>query len=161
MLSAYDALPAGAPESVTWSVRARLKGKDTVVHARDHALSFSRPVSFLPKGDSAPSALDGLLAALAGELVSGFMAIAQRRQLVIDACEAQVVASLENPLVAAGVIGEEGSPGLGKLTATLYVATPDSEDDVKSALDAALVRGPVYATLARACPTNITLKITL
>ncbi|MGC4047295.1 MAG: OsmC family protein [Armatimonas sp.] len=161
MLSAYDTLPAGAPESVTWSVRARLKGKDTVVHARDHTLSFSRPVSFLPKGDSAPSALEGLLAALAGELVSGFMAVANRQQLTVDACEVQVVASLENPLVAAGVIGEEGSPALGKLAATLYVATPDAEGDIRAALDTALTRGPVYATLARACPTSITLKITL
>jgi OsmC-like protein len=162
MLSGYDAHPAGAPDAVQWSARARLTRQGTaLVYARDHALTLSCPVSFKPAGDAAPSALDTLLCALAGELVTGLTRRASRRGLTLDACEALVSCSLENPLVAAGVVGEEGSPALAALTVTLFVATPDPETTLQKALAETLAAAPVYTTLRRACPITLTLKLTL
>src|SRR5687768_11158415 len=108
MLSAYDAHPSGALEGVQWSARVRLTpGHDAVAVAylRDHTLRISSPVSFKPSGDAAPSALETLLAALGAELATGFASRARRSGLILDALEVTVSAYLENPLVAAGVIG--------------------------------------------------------
>lgn len=161
VLSGYDAHPAGAPEAVQWSARVRLTRSGTALaYARDHSLTLSCPVSFKPSGDPAPSALDTLLCALGGELVTGLAKRTTRLGLVLDACEALVSCSLENPLLAAGVIGEVGSPALAALSVTLFVASPDSEDALQKALQEALIAAPVYATLARACPINLSLKVT-
>ena len=162
MLSGYDAHPVGAPDAMQWSARVRLvpDGR-ALAYARDHTLTLANPLSFKPSGDSAPSALDTLLCALGGELVTGLARCAVRRGLLLDACEVVVSGSLENPLVAAGVIGEEGSPALARLAVTLFVATPDPEAAIRRALDDTLSVAPVYATLARACPITLTLKVTL
>jgi uncharacterized OsmC-like protein len=164
MLNAYDAHPAGAPDGVQWSARVRLTpGSDApaVAYLRDHSLRISAPVSFKPSGEPAPSALEALLAALGTELATGFAARARRAGLILDALEVSVLASLENPLVAAGVIGEEGSPALAAAALTLYVASPESEETLRAVCEAALAAAPVYATLSRACPVTVTLKLTL
>lgn len=161
MLSGYDAHPAGAPDAVQWFARVRLTRTGTALaYARDHSLTVSCPVSFKPSGDPAPSALELLLSALGGELVTGLAKRATRLGLVLDACEALVSCSLESPLVAAGVVGEEGSPALAALAITLFVASPDPEERLHFALDSVLQAAPVYATLARACPITLTLKVT-
>jgi uncharacterized OsmC-like protein len=164
MLNAYDAHPSGAPESVQWSARVRLTpGSDApaVAYLRDHSVRISSPVSFKPSGDAAPSALETLLAALGAELATGFAARARRSGRILDALEVTVRASLQNPLVAAGVIGEEGSPALAAAQMTLYVASPEPESALEEILHAALAAAPVYATLSRACPIIVTLKLTL
>ncbi len=161
MLSGYDAHPAGAPEAVQWSARVRLTQSGTALaYARDHTLTLASPVSFKPSGDRAPSSLDTLLCALGGELVTGLAKRATRLGLVLDACEAVVSGFLENPLIAAGVIGEDGSPALAALKITLFVASPDSEEAIQKALTETLIAAPVYATLARACPITLALKVT-
>lgn len=164
MLNAYDAHPAGAPEGVQWSARVRFTpGPDTiaVAYLRDHTLRISSPISFKPSGDVAPSALETLLAALGAELATGFATRVRRANLILDALEVTVSAYLENPLVAAGVIGEEGSPALAAALLTLYVASPEPEAALQKALDAALAIAPVYATISRACPVTVMLKLTL
>jgi hypothetical protein len=167
MLSAYDTHPAGAPQSVQWSARVRLNPRcattPTVATAyvRDHTLPVANPISFKPSGDIAPSALETLLAALGGELATGFVATVSRRGLILDALELTVSCYLENPLVAARVVGEEGSPAIAAMGVTLYIASPEMEDDLQSALAQALPSLPVYTTLTRACPVTITLKIIL
>jgi hypothetical protein len=164
VLNAYDAHPAGAPESVQWSARVRLT-PDTddvaVAYLRDHSLRISTPVSFKPSGDPAPSALETLLAALGAELATGFASRTRRAGLILDALEVTVVASLENPLVAAGVIGEEGSPALARVSMTLYLASPEPKETLQAICDAAQVASPVLATISRACATTVTLKLVL
>jgi hypothetical protein len=161
MLSGYDAHPAGAPEAVQWSARVRLTQRGAALaYTRDHTLTLSSPVSFKPSGDAAPSALEMLLCALGGELVTGLAKRTTRLGLTLDACEVLVACSLENPLLAAGVIGEVGSPALAALSITLFVASPDLEDAFQGALQETLLAAPVYSTLARACPINLSLKVT-
>lgn len=164
MLNAYDAHPSGAPDSVQWSVRVLLapgSQATALAYLRDHTLRIYSSVSFKPSGDPAPSALETLLAALGGELLSVFISRANRANLTVDALEATVRGSLENPLVAAGVIGEEGSPALAAVEVTLYIASPDPEATLQTILNATLTTAPVYATLSRACPITVTLKLTL
>lgn len=163
MLNAYDAHPAGAPESVRWSARVRLlpdRVAGAVAYLRDHTLQIASPLSFKTSGDPAPCALETLLAALGGELITGFASRASRAGLILDALEASVSGSLENPLVAAGVIGEEGSPALAAVTLILYVASPEPEATLQEFLDSTLSAAPVYGTLSRACLITVTLKIT-
>lgn len=162
MLKAYDAHPAGAPDSVSWSVRVLLTpgpGALAVARLREHTLRVHAPVSFKPSGDPAPSSLETLLAALGTEVATGFHTRARRSGKIVDALEASVAASLENPLVAAGVVGEEGSPALARVALTLYVASPEDEADLRDLLDRTLAAGPVHATLARACPVAVTLRL--
>lgn len=164
MLNAYDAHPAGAPESVQWSARVRLtpdSGTAAVAYIRDHSLLISAPISFKSSGDPAPSALETLLAALGAELATGFSSRIRRAGLILDAVEVTVAASLENPLVAAGVIGEEGSPALARADLTLYVASPEPEETLQTICDATCTASPVLATISRACATTVTLKLVL
>src|SRR5437870_2679668 len=77
-----------------------------------------------------PSALDYLLAALATDLVSGFAEECRRASEEIAEVELRLEASLDNPLVVAGVVGEEGSPRVGAIRGSLYIRTTVREDAV-------------------------------
>ena len=162
MLNAYDAHPAGAPQSVQWFARVRLNTStpNTIaqVYLRDHIVTISSPVSFKPSGDPAPSALENLLAALGGEIATGFAGEAKRKSLILDNLEITLSCYLENPLVAARVRGETGSPALAAIVITLYVASPEEEERLTTLLTQTLAHFPVYSTLSRACPIDIVWK---
>ena len=157
MLKSRDARPVGAPDTVRWTARVRWQGGLALARARGHDVPVLAPVRFTTGGDPAPAALDLLLCALGGEILSGFARAAAQAGLTLDAAEAAVDAWLENPLVAAGVVGEVGSPALAAAHVSLYASSPDPEPVLRAALNAALVRSPVHATLARACPVTVEL----
>jgi hypothetical protein len=161
MLNAYDAHPAGAPQSVQWSTRVRLNHKTATAYLRDHTLAIANPISFKPSSDVAPSALEALLAALGGEIATGFALKAERSAIILDALELTVSCYLENPLVAAKVVGETGSPAIAAIQITLYIASPDSEASLNVLLCETIPHLSVYVTLSRACPVEITLKLVL
>ena len=98
-----------------------------------------------------PSALDYLLAAVATDLVSGLFQEARD----LDDVELRLEAVLENPLVVARVVGEEGSPRVALLRGSLYVA---GGDDLRDAWQRALERSPVLASLAPQTKIDIELK---
>lgn len=162
MLRDDEERPGGARDVVQWSARGRLSGGDSsVVLVRSHTLRVSAPLSFRASGDSAASALDTLLAALAGEFVTGFAQETRRRQLHLDSLECVVTATLENPLVAAGVVGESGSPAIAELQVTLFAASPDLEDSLRNVFREFQRKLPVLQTLAKACPIQSTFKLIL
>jgi hypothetical protein len=161
VLNAYDAHPAGAPQTVQWAARVRWIAPHATVYLRDHKVAVANPVSFKPSGDVAPSALEMLLSALGGEVVTAFTAQATRSGAVLDAVEAAVSTYLKNPLVAAQVVGEVGSPALAALAITLYVASPETEETIHALWDEVRPHLPVYATLSCACPITLVLKCVL
>jgi hypothetical protein len=162
MLSGYSGRPGGAPEPVRWSARARLaRDGGALAFVRDQTLAIGAPISFTISGDTALSALDALLAAAGGEIVTGFARHSERRGLVLDSCEVVVLASLENPLVAASVVGEQGSAAIAALDITVYAASPEPQGVLHDALHDILDSLPVYSTLARGCAITLTFKLML
>jgi len=157
VLNSRDARPVGAPDAVSWTARVGWHGGLALARARGHGVAVLAPVRFTAGGDPAPAALDLLLCALGGEILSGFARAAARAGLTLDAAEAAVDAYLENPLVAAGVVGEAGSPALAAAGVSLYASSPDPEAALRAVLDAVLSQAPVHATLARACPITVEL----
>ena len=100
-----------------------------------------------------PSALDYLLAAVATDLVSGLFE--EAKALSLEDVELRLEAFLENPLVVARVVGEEGSPRVAWIRGSLYVT---GEDGVREAWQRVLERSPVLASLAPGTKIDIELK---
>jgi len=168
-VSGGSARPAGAPRPddptlasepvgavrVRWSPARR----DASVTARSHAFSLRAALAFAP-ADSAPSAAEYLLGALAGDLVTGFARHAARRGVVLDDLEAAASGTLHSPLTALGVIGEEtGDPAFDAITVTLYVASPADPDTVRAVWEEARRASPTARTLERAVRLTLTLRI--
>ncbi len=143
-----------------WTVRVRADGPDAATaHARRHALRLGAPAAYDVEAPL-PSAVEALLGALGADLVASLAAAARRERVVVDALEAVLHGTLDNPLVQLGVVGEAGSPRLDAIDATVYVACDAAADVVARLWDDALARSPLYATLERSvaltvrlCPT--------
>jgi hypothetical protein len=112
----------------------------------------------LDPGATHPSALDLLVAALVADLLAGLHREAARAGVTLYDTELNASAYLDNPLVALGVVGEEGSAALAAIHGTLYVSC----DAGAAALDAlwrrSLERAPVHSTLRRCADVRIDLK---
>jgi len=106
-----------------------------------------------------PSALDYLLAALATDLVSGLDQESRRDGLALDEVELRLEAFLDNPLVVAAVIGEEGSAKVASIRGSLYVRSASAEEEVRAAWQRARERAPVLATLAPDLAIDIALTL--
>ncbi len=144
-----------------WSLRVRgLPGDEQKVYSGRHVFSVGRQASFTDE-DSHPSAVEYLLGALGGDLVSGFLKQAAKRGVQIDATELVVSGRLENPMVFLGVIGAEGGAGLGAVAATLYVGADADEPTLQEIWRATLATSPLVGTLGRSVPLTLSLQRTL
>ncbi len=124
-----DGLGEENPGDYAWTVRVRSIGdQEAKAYAGKHAFSVGKQASFSDQ-DPSPTAVEYLLGALGGDLVSGFRSQAKKRGIIVDSSECVVTGRLDNPLVFLGVVGAEGRPGLKSATATLFVSA-DAEDDV-------------------------------
>jgi hypothetical protein len=141
-------------------VRVRAESRQASrIHTRNHTFRVGPPLSFEPS-DELPSALEHLLGALAADLLGTLYTYARRRRVAIDAAELALTASLHNPLVHLGVIGEEGSPGLERVDGTLYAST-DADLDVADALWIEVLQwATIYNTLSKAADIRIRFQIT-
>lgn len=133
--------PSGRVRIVTRNLRFDAEGQTSLPAEADH-----------------PSALDLLVAALATDLLAGLRRAAARAGLALHDAELSLAARLDNPLVALGVVGEDGSPGLAALRGALYVHTEASERTLETLWGQVLAHAPVYATLCRAAHVRIDLK---
>jgi hypothetical protein len=104
------------------------------------------------------AALDHLLGALAADVVLGLAREATRAGVGLHAVEARLSGVLGNPLVALGVVGESGSPGLTVVSGSLYVGTDAPDETMRELWTLALARAPVFATLSRCATVHIELK---
>ena len=84
--------------------------------------------------------------------------MARELRVTIHAAEAAVSATLENPLVHLGVIGEAGSARLATIHAAVYVATTAPWADLEVAWVEALRRSPLVATFQGVIDLKLELK---
>lgn len=103
--------------------------------------------------------MDFLLAALATDLLSGLEEESRRDGDVPADVELRLEAFLENPLVVAGVIGEEGSPRLTAIRGSLFLSGVRDEAGIRASWQHARERSPVLASLASDLTIDIALKL--
>jgi len=130
------------------------------LHARNVTLTGLGRASWDAAAEH-PSALDYLLAALATDLLSGFDLETRRAGGVLDEVELRLEAFLANPLVVAGVVGEEGGPRLASIRGSLYVRSGAGEDEVRAAWQRARDGAPVLSSLAPGVAVDIALTFVI
>ncbi|HTR96801.1 MAG TPA: hypothetical protein VMH61_02770 [Candidatus Acidoferrales bacterium] len=104
-----------------------------------------------------PSALELLLGALAADLLGGLARECRRAGLGLRDAELRLRARLENPLVALGVVGEEGSPAVRSIEGALHASGVDTAP-LEAAWATVMAHSPAYATLARATSIRIEVR---
>ena len=143
---------------MSWTVRAAGRGRATA-YVRTHRFEVGAPVEFDAQAETV-SALEYALAALAADLLGTFGALARRRRVEIDATEAVVTGTLNNPLTVLKVVGEEGHPGLEHVTLKLYVRSPAPPEQLHAVWAEARMLSPLARTLAAAVALDLELAIT-
>ena len=130
-----------------WRARVRAQANGPAhVQTRGHSFLIDSPFG-LGVRDAHPSAMDSWLSALGAELALGFQAAIRRQGLVCPAIEITLIAELENPLVAVGVVGESGSPALQWVKGNCYLT--DLADDADGQVLAAC--GTTSAVVPPSC----------
>lgn len=146
--------------NMQWSVRARSAGRRrTVAYARSHSFEVGAPVEF-DEAATAVSALEYVLGALAAEMINGFTDLARRQHLEVDAVEAVVTGTLNNPLTLLHVVGEEGDPGLEGVTLKLYVSTPAPAAEAQRVWEQAQAYSPLALTLQPTVALDFEMAVT-
>jgi hypothetical protein len=142
------------------SVRVRSDARTGArVYVRKNHFDIGAPVSF-DEQYPAVTALDYLLGAIAGDLVSGLQGLARRERVVLDHVEAVVQAELSNPLVCLGAVGAEGDPGLEAISVKLFVDTLEDEQRVRDLWGEVLRRSAIWHTFRASVPFDIELELT-
>ena len=132
-----------------WTSRVSWTGEGwATAYTRNHAFTVNGQASFR-EADAHPDAVEYLLGALGGDLISGFASQATRRGVEVDAMEASISGRLNNPLVLLGVVGESGHPGFETISCTLYVSADADEKILKEIWQTTLARSPLVNTLDR------------
>ncbi len=117
--------------------------------SRSHQLELSSVLG-LGVDDSAPAVIDFLLDALGSEILLVFRELLRRNALPFEHSEIQLRARLHNPLVALGVVGETGSPGLASIDAVCHLTALFPDADSRRAEECwsqALARSVILASL--------------
>jgi hypothetical protein len=145
----------------TWTTRLRWLGdRATTVYARNNAFTVGPPASFTA-GDPHPSAVEYLLGALGADLVNGFARHAARAGITVDALELSLAGGLGNALVYLGVNGEEGNPGVSRISGTLYVSAAAEDDALQQVWQTTLACAPIYNTIKPNVDLALELRVML
>lgn len=146
-----------ADKEHAWTSRVRWLGEDrATAYTRNHAFTVGGQASFR-EADAHPDAVEYLLGALGGDLISGFASQAARRGVEVDAMEASISGRLDNPLVFLGVVGESGHSGFETISCTLYVSADVDEKILKEIWQTTLARSPLVNTLDRCVDLTLNL----
>ena len=141
-----------------WGSRVIWTGEGgATAYARNQAFTVGGQASFR-EADAHPDAVEYLLGALGGDLISGFASYAARRGIEVDAMEASISGRLDNPLVFLGVVGERGHPGFRTISCTLYVSADAEEEVLDEIWQTTLARSPLANTLDRCVDLNLDLR---
>ncbi|MEZ6186151.1 MAG: OsmC family protein [Planctomycetota bacterium] len=145
-----------AARSFEWRARIRwTEGMRARAYVRNHVWELGQPASFDTE-DAAASAVEHLLAALAGCLAVGFQWRCSRAKIEVWNLEVTVRAQAQNVLVFLG-IEDEGHPGLAKVVGKLYVDADADDATLQALWQETLRRSPVAQTLRRETPLEIEL----
>jgi OsmC-like protein len=126
-------------------------------YTRNHAFTVGGQAGFR-ETDAHPDAVEYLLGALGGDLISGFASHATRSGVEVDAMEASIFGRLNNPLTLLGVVGESGHPGFETISCTLYVSADADERLLEDIWQTTLARSPLVNTLDRCVGLTLNLR---
>lgn len=142
-----------AARNYEWKVRVRRQGAQPAkAFVRNHSFTVGQPASFDTE-DEAPSALEFLLAALAGCLAVGFQWRASRKGIEVRDLEVSLRAKSENILAFLAV--EEGNPGLAEISGRVYVDADGEDEALRALWEETVLRSPVARTLLRGAPVRV------
>jgi hypothetical protein len=99
--------------------------------------------------------VDALLGALGADLLECTRKAAARLRLSVLDAEIALECSLANPLLALGVVGEYGDPGIERITGALYVSGDFSDQELERVWLEARNRSALATTLSRAVPMDL------
>ncbi|MEN8005750.1 MAG: OsmC family protein [Candidatus Krumholzibacteriota bacterium] len=140
-----------------WRLRARASGHlKTTVYCRNFQWDLGQPASFEEK-DAHPSAVEAVLGALAGDLVTGFSSAAAASGLTVDDVELTACGRLHDVMAHLGL--SEGDPSFAAIEVKLFASTFDDEERVRTVWEKTVRRSPLAATLAKA--TELVAKIAI
>ena len=140
-----------------WKARARSTGKlKSTVYCRNFAIDVGQPASF-ETSDKNPSAVEYLLAALAGDLTTGFASECSKDRLEVDDIEMTISCKLHNVLAHLGL--EEGDPSFASIEMKCFVSSFEDEEKVRDAWDRTVKRSPLATTLNKAVAIQLKLSI--
>jgi OsmC-like protein len=149
----------GRPDSY-WSVRVRSAGsQEAKAYAGKHTFTVGKQASFGDQ-DLNPTAVEYVLGSLGADLVNGFQRQASKRGLTLHSVECVINGRLDNPLVFLGVVGAEGSPGLGSISATLFVSADSEEQVLNDVWEETLARSPTLSTLRHGVDVSVAIRST-
>jgi hypothetical protein len=144
-----------------WTTRVRVRHH---VGCRAQGSGPSFPVGEplgLGADRSAPAAIDLALGALGGELLDLLAGLCRRDGLELDSLELSLVAHIDHPLVALGVVGETGTPVLSAIDGTCHAVTLDVSGSERLPVlwQQACARAVLLASLSRGCTVSIRLNV--
>jgi hypothetical protein len=143
--------------SYEWRLRARSVGHlATTVYCRNFQWSLGQPASFEEK-DRHPSAVEALLGALAGDLVTGFVTACARAGLEVDDVELTARGRLHDVMAHLGLSG--GDPSFAAIEVKLFASTFADAGEVHTVWNDVVRRSPLAATLRKA--TELSTKIAI
>jgi TusA-related sulfurtransferase len=140
-----------------WRARARSTGiLKSTVYCRNFSIEVGQQASF-ETADKYPSAVEYLLAALAGDLTTGFSGECARSNLTVDDVEMTVSGKLNNVLAHLGL--EEGDPSFSSIEAKLFVSSFEDEAKLREIWERTIKGSPLAATLAKSIDLKIKFSI--
>jgi hypothetical protein len=140
-----------------WRARVRSTGSlKSTVYCRNFSIDVGQPASF-EESDKHPSAVEYLLAALAGDLTTGFATECAKCGLSVDDIEMTIGGKLNNVLAHLGL--EEGDPSFASIEVKLFVSSFDDEAKVREAWDRTFQRSPLASTLKKSVKLKSKLSI--
>ena len=147
-----------AVDEFKWNLRVRTTGKGcATVYVRKHQFEVGSPVQF-DKEYGGVTALEYVLGAIGADIVAGLQACSRRRRVDVDDIEAQVSGELNNALTHLGVVGEEGHPGVEKVTVKVYVSSSAPEEAVWRIWEEMLERSPLVRTFGHIARLELSMK---
>jgi uncharacterized OsmC-like protein len=115
-----------------------------------------QPASF-ETSDKNPSAVEYLLAALAGDLTTGLATECSKSRLEVDDIEMTISGKLHNVLAHLGL--EEGDPSFASIEIKCFVSSFEDEAKVRDVWNKVIQRSPLAATLNKAVTIQFKLSI--
>ncbi|MGE3173610.1 MAG: sulfurtransferase TusA family protein [Planctomycetota bacterium] len=141
-----------------WQVRSRWSGgMQAKVSVRNHGLVLGQPASF-DTDDPAPSAIEFLLAAVAGALTTGLQWRLSRRGIAVRNLEVIARGRADDILVFLEV-ENHGNPGLREVAITVYADADLDADAFAALVQETARRCPVTQSLLRTVAVPIETRV--
>lgn len=131
-----------------WRLRARsAEHLRSTAYCRNFSIDIGQAASF-DERDKYPSAVEYFLAALAGDLSTGFATECAKRNLEVDDIEISVKGRLNNILAHLGI--DEGDPSFASIELKCFISTFEDEANIREAWNYTFERSPLARTIQKA-----------